>query len=52
MSDMELNLAELKARKNQAWDAYNAAQRLSEATWAAWEDAHAEYETALRRIEK
>jgi N-formylglutamate amidohydrolase len=52
MSDKELKLAEMKARKDQVWDAYHAAQRLLEATWDAWEDAHAEYEAALRMIEE
>jgi len=51
MSDKELKLAEMKARKDQAWDAYHAAHRLSQETAAAWEDAHAEYETALRRVD-
>jgi len=52
MIDKELKLDEMKARKDQAWDAYHAAHRLSQETWDAWEDAQAEYEAALRRIKE
>jgi hypothetical protein len=51
MTNTELNLTELRARSDQAWKAFDAAQRLSQATWAASENAHAEFQTALRRIE-